>query len=87
MSVLVAAAATSAEVTVAAGTPVSIVLVPTTAAGLPKNARAIVSWKGASGINSQFLVIDGKTPGASLVGAGTYVVDKKPNTTYTVERN
>ena len=86
MTVLIAAADTTGEVTVEGGSPVSVVLVPTTADGLPRDAHASIAWKGAASINSPFLVLGLHTPGTSLVGAGDYVVTKSSGA-FTVERS
>ena len=84
MSVLIAAGSTSAELTLAAGDAVTLVLVPTTASGLPSGAKASIAWAGADhdihiaslGLSEPATVLS--APGAYVVtkGAGSYSVER-----------
>lgn len=85
MAVLIAAADTSGEFTVADGGSVTLVLVPTTTAGLPSSANAQVLWKGGGAYNQPVARVD--SFGIVIGAAGTYQVTKAANTAYTVERN
>lgn len=86
MSVLIAAGATTAEVLVANGGSVSLVLVATTDQGIPDGASATISWKGAAGRNTEMHRLTSRFPGFGISGGGTYVVTKGPGA-YTVERS
>lgn len=86
MSVLIAAGATSASLTLAAGEQVTLVLVPSTGGGIPAKAHAHVRWDGAGDYNTDIARLSLHAPATVLAATGTYVVTKGAGT-YTVERS
>lgn len=86
MPVLIAEAGTTADVTVVAGAPVSLVLVPTAYSALPAGARATVSWKGTGSKLSQIAVLGITSPGTILDAPGVFQIDKTAGA-FSVERN
>ena len=86
MSVLIAEASTTGEVVITGGASVTITLVPTTAAGIPRGASAGIAWKGAGAHNTTIKRVDYLSPCAVIDANGTWVVTKGAGA-YTVERS
>lgn len=85
MSVLIPAGSSSAELTLAAGDAVTLVLVPTTASGLPSGAKASIAWAGTD--HDTHIASLGLSGAATVLAApGTYTVTKGAGS-YSVERS